>query len=144
MAGRKGELILRESAGGRAGGRARGWQKLVLGWVSSRVPSQRAGGAQDEVCEAANPPPVSGTLGLQRGDPPGEGRGLLRGEAGALSGAGGLPFPPPDSHAALQKAAEVEMHVQGWDRLLGFSSSRSLGPRVVRGSAVAVSRQQVL
>lgn len=46
---------------------------------------------------------------------------------------------PPRSHAALQKAAEVEMHAQGWDRLLVFLSSWSLGLQVVQGCAVAVA-----
>lgn len=77
---------------------------------------------QDEVCKGVNPPAVSGTLSLQHGDPPGEGRGMLvegggdltwqdcccrhgwarRGtkkpplwdETGMLSGVGGLPSTP--------------------------------------------------
>lgn len=66
-------------------------QKLVLGWVSYGCPRPVG---WDEVCEGVNPPPVSGTLGLQRGGPPGEGRGLLWDGTGVLSGAGGLPSPP--------------------------------------------------
>lgn len=49
---------------------------------------------------------------------------------------------PPRSHAALQKATDVEMRAQGWDWLLGFLSSWSLGPQVVQGCAGAISRQQ--
>ena len=121
--GGKGELTPRAEQG----------EGAVAGRSCCRVGG--AHGCRDGVCKGANPLLVSRTLGLQRGDPLGR------------DGVPGCWWPaclPPAALRLCGRQRRWKCTRGDWTGSWDFSSSRSLGPRVVQRRAVAVSQQQGL